>query len=312
MLKDLFKPSYEPYRRNPMAVAISSQQRKAISVGAILTESNCEFVDSLQPATPKEIKQRKQHQLLEDWWDITCPEEAVDGLDSLKNRGHRRVFGIVLANIPKALELEPTFDDYTRAFNEAGLPIAGEEITKGYPRELELTKKHIDIFHAISREETDDGVMTMIEEHSPLFGDEDTFDICTDIFWAMMDRYDQYAEFAYNLKETFEKLQKRGFAGDVTELTGINPAAWDMGRMVNVARWCYACGYIAEDVAWEYILWAHEESARHYENWTDFAKAYIVGRAIWGGDDDALDDMMDIADGLLKDRESPWRLVYLR
>lgn len=310
ILKNLFKPP-DPYRRNPEGGTLSRAEIQAISVGAILTESNCEFIDSLQPATPKEIKQRKQHQLLEQWWDIASAQEAIDGLESLKNRGHRRVFQAVLANIPQALELEPTFDDFHRAFEGVGLPIAGEEISREYPRETELTKRHIDVLCAAYNSELEEEAEAIIDKHAALFGNDETLDICMHIFEAMLDRYEQYAEFAYNLRQAFEKLQGRGFVDNAAGLASINPAAWDMGRMVNVARWCYACGYITKAAAWEYILFAGDESARQYADWTGFGKGYIMGRAIWGGDS-ALDDMMDIVDGLHKDEESPWRRAPLR
>ena len=313
ILKDLFKPSYEPYRRNPAGISLTRSQQQAIAVGAILTESNCEFIDSLQPGTAKEMKQRKQHQILDEWWEIASPQEAVDGLESLKNRGHRRIFSAILANIPQAMGLEPTFEDFERAFNEAGLPIAGEEITKEYPKELELTKKHIAVFHDMADKDfTNKEFDLLMEKHAPMFGGEEALYTCLDIYGAMLDRYEQYSDYADNLSQNFEKLQKRGFVADVPELATINPAAWDFGRLVNVARWCLACGYINEDTAWKYIMHAKDEAARIYANWTDFARAYITGRAIWGGDSVALDDMMDIADGLLKDETSPWRLVALK
>ena len=312
IFKNLFKQAADgPYRRNPKGEALSPDQQQAICVGAILAESNCEFVDSLQPTVPREIKQKKR--LLEDWWGITSPQEATETLNWLKNSGHRGIFNAVLAYATHALMLEPTFEDFARAFEEAGLPTIDEDIAKEYPREVELTKRHIDMFHAIYYTESDAEADRLIERLVTLLGDEETYGDCAHLIYdSMTDKYEMYVEFAYNLRQTFEKLQKRGFVGEAAELKNINPAAWDMGRMVCVARWCYACGYITEDMAWKYIFFAQKESARLYENWEDFGKAYVTGRAIWGGEDGILDEMIDITEGLLKDERSPWRFMPLK
>ena len=122
-----------------------------------------------------------------------------------------------------------------------------------------------------------------------------------------------------NLKEALPELCQRGFVGGpgalpeedfrASMLENINAAAWDMGRMVNVARWCYDNGYISEEQAWEYILAAESESASVYSGWEEFGKSYIIGRALWNGADGAgLSCFMDIVEKLLKDAKSPWVL----
>jgi len=63
--------------------------------------------------------------------------------------------------------------------------------------------------------------------------------------------------------------------------------------------------------AWEYIFLAKKESARYYTTWAAFGNAYVVGRAMWGGDDDSFDNMMDTVENLLRDEESPWKRMPL-
>jgi hypothetical protein len=115
-----------------------------------------------------------------------------------------------------------------------------------------------------------------------------------------------------NLLDAAEKLQEYGYIKNADEdLSKINLIAWDLGRLVNVARWCYGCGYIKENEAWDYINYAKDECLKHYENWAAFSKAYIIGRAIWGGDDGSLDYNIDIVAELLEDQKSPWNLTQL-
>ena len=91
----------------------------------------------------------------------------------------------------------------------------------------------------------------------------------------------------------------------------IDPTSWDMGRLVNVVRWCFSYGYISEEEAWGYIEHAAEVCGNIYEDWADFANGYVIGRAMWGGLDESLEDTMDNVIDLLADDESPWVLYPL-
>ena len=177
------------FRKNPDGVhRISEEQQRAIAVGAILTENNGEFCDSLYPNTDYSIEEEME--MLNSWWGIASREEALDTLNWLLQGGHR------------------------------------------------------------------------VE---------------------------------YNT------------------LTPMNVTAWDMGRMVNVSRWCYKVGYISENEAWQYILAAEKESRLCYANWAEFGTAYVVGRAIWSQTDaDAQAEWFDIVDMLVNDKNSPWNIFPLR
>lgn len=117
--------------------------------------------------------------------------------------------------------------------------------------------------------------------------------------------------YANNLKEVIGMLKKQGFVSDISELVHMKAEAWDMGRMVNVARYCYDCGYLTEEQAWNYIFYAYEKSAACYQDWSEFAKAYVIVRAIWGGENLNLTVAMDTALELQKNPESPWMAVSL-
>lgn len=57
--------------------------------------------------------------------------------------------------------------------------------------------------------------------------------------------------------------------------------AWDLVRMVNVARWSYSAGYISEKEAWQYIIYANDELHKYYSSWDELAEHYLLGRTFW-------------------------------
>lgn len=126
------------------------------------------------------------------------------------------------------------------------------------------------------------------------------------------DEYDTYLSSGYNLTQTIDELIKREIVHSDERLESIDTTAWDMGRMVNVARWCYEIGYIPESLAWEYIFQAEKVCADIYADWANFGKSYIVGRAMWGGVGMQLTNTIDMVERLHKDDKSPWRHMSLR
>jgi hypothetical protein len=126
-----------------------------------------------------------------------------------------------------------------------------------------------------------------------------------------------------NLEDALPLLRSRGYVRGAPlylpllecisdlDLEDKSTLAWDMGRMVNVARWSYELGYITESEAWAYIFHAEAESASFYEDWAGFGNAYIIGRSMWG-DNNMLSVHIDMVEKLLKDPKSPWAFMPLR
>ena len=114
-------------------------------------------------------------------------------------------------------------------------------------------------------------------------------------------------EFLNNLEETLPALIEGGFVESRAALSDVSVIAWDMGRLVNITRCCYDCKYISEETAWEYIFEARKKSVVDYANWKDFSAGYVVGRAMWGGNNLSLSGIMGIANGLVDDDDSPWK-----
>lgn len=123
---------------------------------------------------------------------------------------------------------------------------------------------------------------------------------------------DRLREYFSNLQESFQVLIEEDFLEEDTDLGELSILAWDMGRLVMVTRSCYDCGYIDEAVAWKYIEQALKLCREAYGSWQELAQGYVVGRAMWGGNNSTLLGIIAIAQGLLDDEESPWKQVPLQ
>ncbi len=83
----------------------------------------------------------------------------------------------------------------------------------------------------------------------------------------------------------------------------------DYGRLTFMTRLCYEHHLIPEHVMKQFLREGLEGTKRAYNNWEDFSKGYIIGRAMWGGQDNS--GMTGIANSLLTNKKSPWLNVPL-
>lgn len=113
-------------------------------------------------------------------------------------------------------------------------------------------------------------------------------------------------EYIQNLNDTIEALVKDQRIRQKADLSKHSIVAWDMGRLVLVTRCCYEAAYISEEEAWKYINKAYQECRDTYRDWKGVADGYIIGRCMWGGSNLMLPGIMSIANGLMKDNDSPW------
>ena len=119
-------------------------------------------------------------------------------------------------------------------------------------------------------------------------------------------------EYVKNLNETTEYLIHEGWITNKADLNTLGIEGWDLGRCVLVVRSAYDCGYISEEDAWQVIKVAHDFARTVFPDWHALAKSYVVGRAMWGGDDLMLRGINNMAKGLLEDEGSPWKAVPLQ
>ncbi|MDR1976087.1 MAG: DUF1266 domain-containing protein [Campylobacteraceae bacterium] len=119
-------------------------------------------------------------------------------------------------------------------------------------------------------------------------------------------------EFADNLAGCIASRGDNGFAAFNDENMKKGILAWDLGRLVVIARLCFDAGYIDEKTAWEVIRSAYEAAAKRYPNWKEFAISYLIGRGMFGGDSMMLNGLYSIAEKAFEDDNSPWKNIPLK
>ncbi|MBI5261093.1 MAG: DUF1266 domain-containing protein [Bradyrhizobium sp.] len=83
--------------------------------------------------------------------------------------------------------------------------------------------------------------------------------------------------------------------------------AWDIARLVMVARHAFLATYITEEEGWAYVRDAAKMAQASFGSWQDYADRYNRGRSRWsGGPDETFDDAVEF---LLKEPKSPWRTL---
>ena len=83
--------------------------------------------------------------------------------------------------------------------------------------------------------------------------------------------------------------------------------AYDYGRIAFVARSCYTAGYITAGEAWAYIDEIARMARKSFNNWEDYGKSYLLGRALWCGNSyDDFNDFAEVTRYLVEDEDSPW------
>ncbi len=84
--------------------------------------------------------------------------------------------------------------------------------------------------------------------------------------------------------------------------------AWDLARVVLLARMAFTAGYINEFEAWETIYEEATQANTLFDNWYEFSQSYLIGRqfAMRNLDDAAGNKHIQSAHALLSDPGSPW------
>lgn len=295
------------FPRNPKGGGLSNDQQRALNIGAILSGSNNDYCDSLQ--TSKTSVKKTIEEIMARDWDIHSAEEALGRLEDLKYSGNRQMDSFILKNASQLFSSgEYATVNPRKIYEQTGFSLLDKRILLEYANEIALTEEHIDLIDEMLKASSYEDV----KEYEELFGDESTFSICIQIFHRFYEQCLVYASRIVNLEQTLKDLQEDGFLGtDIAELESVDVTAWDMGRMVNVARYSYDLGYISETQAWDYIFTAEQESSPLYADWAAFGRSYIIGRALWGGNNLNLHDAISTLKKLKNDKKSPWALVSL-
>jgi len=83
-----------------------------------------------------------------------------------------------------------------------------------------------------------------------------------------------------------------GLKTDLAQVqTTTSTYAWDVCRLVSLAKWCYWLQYISEAEMWKYLNEGAEKASSLGKDWNDYTVSFLMGRAIHGfGTEDIIDD----------------------
>jgi len=83
--------------------------------------------------------------------------------------------------------------------------------------------------------------------------------------------------------------------------------AWDVVRLVFVARCCASLGLIDARQFWDYVERAGRLASMHFGSWRGWADAFLLGREVWTGEADG--GYRHAVQGLLSHPGSIWKRV---
>lgn len=76
--------------------------------------------------------------------------------------------------------------------------------------------------------------------------------------------------------------------------------AWDIGRAVSVAKWCFWIGYLSEEQLYQCLDQAVKLVSQRGKDWTEYTCSFLLGRCIHGFN---LNDVASAAQDLLNPSE---------
>jgi Protein of unknown function (DUF1266) len=85
--------------------------------------------------------------------------------------------------------------------------------------------------------------------------------------------------------------------------------AWDLGRLINICRWCFDVNLLTARECWAYVLPAAAALQAEYRSWGELSTGYLLGFLIWkGGEPDVEYELLKAnRELLLRDARSPWQ-----
>jgi TPR repeat protein len=92
------------------------------------------------------------------------------------------------------------------------------------------------------------------------------------------------------------------------EMDAVSLTGWDMARVVSLARWGVACGYLEPDEAWDWIMPAAVAIQQTYTSWEELGESYLLGRQFWSATETADNGFLyqESVYWLTHNEQSPW------
>lgn len=142
---------------------------------------------------------------------------------------------------------------------------------------------------------------------------------CSQLEWLLLGGFRNFAlsleEDEVNFEkaaEISEKLVNAGLLCKGENLLKKDLTAWDMGRLVFLARSCLENRFIGQETAWYYIEKAYQITISHFHNWDEFADSYLIGRVLQADREcEMLEYFLYAVKWLKQHPSSPWVMVDL-
>lgn len=121
-----------------------------------------------------------------------------------------------------------------------------------------------------------------------------------------LQRSAQYDEFIRThqtnkeLNKIYAKIAKELNMPEKEVKTVQSTYAWDIGRAVNVAKWCFWIGYLTEEQFYQCLDKCVNLVSQRGRDWTEYTCSFLLGRCIHGFD---LNDVASAAQDLLNPSE---------
>jgi hypothetical protein len=113
-------------------------------------------------------------------------------------------------------------------------------------------------------------------------------------------------EYAINIANGYSQMHG---AGCFQTMKAPNIMTWDMGRAINLCRWAFDVGFLSKKEAKEHIMKYAEKCYEKYDSWASLGEGYIMGVAMWCGDEERVQTMIDEQKVLLEHENSLWTKI---
>lgn len=82
--------------------------------------------------------------------------------------------------------------------------------------------------------------------------------------------------------------------------------AWDLSKMIILARIAFDQQLITEKEAWEYIEFADKKCRQHFTSWEEIGKSYLLGQVLNYPEKEDIEKVIRYYHSAIENVESPW------
>nr|WP_302830567.1 DUF1266 domain-containing protein [uncultured Bacteroides sp.] len=126
---------------------------------------------------------------------------------------------------------------------------------------------------------------------------------------AIQERFvgiERFAQYCRNLNNFLQYIQSHSTLCITYEDLQRGILAWDLGKMIILARIASDYGLISEKEAWEYIEFADKKCRESFTSWEEVGKSYLLGQAVNHPGEEEFKKVIGYYCSAMEDAESPW------